>query len=124
MAGGGFFFDSELFSGESGPRSESTGESLRTVLFDGGARWWDSGRRADVVGVPRDASLVVPRLVIGGGGGARTPSRRHASPATPSTRRQYDGVAVRSLTDRFSSTAALSPRNDFVKNCRCTRHTG
>ena len=49
------------------------------MLCDAGARSWDSGRRADVVGVSRDASLVVPRLVIGGGGRARTPSRQPVS---------------------------------------------
>ena len=106
---GVFFFDFGVIRAASGAVPERTDESLRTVLYDGGARPGGSWRPADVVGVSWDASLVVPSLERrgGGGGGARTPSRRRASPATPSRRRQYDGVAVEA-----ASTATPSPRKD------------
>jgi hypothetical protein len=47
-----------------------------------------------------------------------------ASSSTPSTRRLLDGVAVWVSPLDGASTAASSPRNDLVKNYRCTRHTG
>ena len=86
-------------------------ERRRRGARAGGARSRDSVRRADAVAALPDASLVVPCLELrgGGGGGARTPLRRRASPATPSRRRQHDGVAVEA-----ASTAAPSPRKDVV----------
>ena len=43
----------------------------------------------------------------------------HAIDATPA---RWRGDAGSSLLDR-ARTAASSPRNDLVKNCRCTRRT-
>ena len=52
--------------------------------YDGGARSRDSGRRADVVGVSWDASLVVPRLAcLPEGAATHTASTRAASPRRP-----------------------------------------
>ena len=44
----------------------------------------------------------------------------HAIDATPA---RWRGDAGSSPLDR-AKTATPSPRNDLVKNCRCTRHTG
>ena len=62
---GGFFRDFEWIRTASGrfPRGPvKVREGRCWMLCGDGARSWDSGRRADVVGGPWDASLVVPGL--------------------------------------------------------------
>ena len=75
MEVGGFFFDSELVSGESGPRSESTGEILRMVVS------WVARRRGAVGGLPasrRRRWCVLGRLSRAVGGRRRGVVRRPA----------------------------------------------
>ena len=80
MEVGGFFFDSELVSGESGPRSESTGEILRMVVS------WVARRRGAVGGLPasrRRRWCVLGRLSRAVGAVAASSVARHAIDAAP-----------------------------------------
>jgi hypothetical protein len=61
------------------------------VRCDAGARPWGSRRRADVVGVSWDASLVVPCPKRRGGGGAEGPGRRRGAVRCPPRHRRDDG---------------------------------
>ena len=95
MAAGGLFFEFEPIPGETGSGAESDSRMVVLDACDAGARSRDSGRRADGVGGPWDASLVVPGRG-GGRRGARTPSPEGAATRTASTRaaasRRLDAV--------------------------------
>ena len=95
MAAGGLFSDFGPIPGETGSGAESDSRMVVLDACDAGARSRDSGRRADGVGGPWDASLVVPGLG-GGRRGARTPSPEGAATRTASTRaaasRRLDAV--------------------------------
>ena len=84
--------------------------------YDGGARSRDSGRRADVVGVSWDASLVVPRLAcLPEGAATHTASTRAASSrccdaSTPPTPPHESPRALRQFRDSVVPTQAKTTR--------------
>ena len=112
MAAGGLFFDFGPIPGETGSGAESDSRMVVLDACDAGARSRDSGRRADGVGGPWDASPVVPGL----GGrrrGARTPSPEGAATHCLHTRgvvamlRRLDAVDAAA---RESTRLAREPR--------------
>ena len=80
MAAGGLFSDFGPIPGETGSGAESDSRMVVLDACDAGARSRDSGRRADGVGGPWDASLVVPRLAcLPEGAATHTASTRAAA---------------------------------------------
>ena len=86
------------------------------VLCGDGARSRDAGRRADAVGGPWDASLVVPRLAcLPEGAATHTASTRAASSrccdaSTPPTRPHESPRALRQFRDSVVPTQAKTTR--------------